>query len=144
MLIRNDSCSYEKEFSLSEFINSGESRFNIGKNKIEISLKKLEEFKVWETLEMSESAAPSLHPPKYPSSSKKPLDPESIADTEIDAEPTGDAAINALFQKIYANATEDTKRAMMKSFIESKGTVLSTNWDEVGEREIEPVPPKNN
>ena len=33
-------------------------------------------------------------------------------------------------QSIYANASEETKRAMMKSFQESNGTVLSTNWNE--------------
>jgi suppressor of G2 allele of SKP1 len=32
---------------------------------------------------------------------------------------------------------EDTRRAMMKSFVESNGTVLSTNWKEVGEKPVE-------
>lgn len=72
------------------------------------------------------------------------FDPNALKDLENEAELSGEAAINALFQKIYADANEDTKRAMMKSFIESKGTVLSTNWNEVGEKSVEPVPPKNN
>ena len=33
------------------------------------------------------------------------------------------------------------KRAMMKSYQESNGTVLSTNWDEVGSKKIECTPP---
>jgi len=30
---------------------------------------------------------------------------------------------------------------MMKSFVESNGTVLSTNWQEVGSKTIECTPP---
>ncbi len=30
---------------------------------------------------------------------------------------------------------------MMKSFVESNGTVLSTNWDEVGGKKVECTPP---
>ena len=36
---------------------------------------------------------------------------------------------------------EDQRRAMMKSFVESNGTVLSTNWDEVGKKEVSCTPP---
>lgn len=37
---------------------------------------------------------------------------------------------------------EDTRRAMMKSFQESNGTVLSTNWQEVGSKKTEWQPPE--
>lgn len=33
---------------------------------------------------------------------------------------------------VCAQGDEDQRRAMMKSFVESNGTVLSTNWSEVG------------
>ena len=36
--------------------------------------------------------------------------------------------LNGFFKKIFAQGDEDTRRAMMKSFVESNGTVLSTNW----------------
>ena len=55
-------------------------------------------------------------------------------------EEDGDPA-SAFFKKLYKNADPDTRRAMMKSYQESSGTVLSTNWTDVGAREIETQPP---
>jgi hypothetical protein len=37
---------------------------------------------------------------------------------------------------------EQTRRAMNKSFVESGGTVLSTNWTDVGAKTVEGTPPK--
>ncbi|KAK8883742.1 hypothetical protein M9Y10_042841 [Tritrichomonas musculus] len=45
-------------------------------------------------------------------------------------------------QQMYKNATPDERRAMMKSFTESGGTVLSGDWADVGSRKVEPQPPK--
>lgn len=54
----------------------------------------------------------------------------------------GDTAVNGFFQQIFAGADEDSKRAMMKSYIESGGTTLSTNWEEVSKDQVEVKPPK--
>ena len=80
-------------------------------------------------------------PPGYPSSNPKARDWEALEreaqEDEEKEEPSGDAALNKLFQQIYKNADDDTKRAMMKSFQTSGGTVLSTNWSEVSKKNYE-------
>ncbi|MES1903930.1 MAG: hypothetical protein MHPSP_004263 [Paramarteilia canceri] len=46
--------------------------------------------------------------------------------------------INVFFNQLYSKANHETKMAMQKSFEESKGTVLSTNWKDVGEKHVDP------
>ncbi|CAM9883728.1 unnamed protein product [Scytosiphon promiscuus] len=88
------------------------------------------------------AAAPSEEPPTKvprPYSSTKDWDVvEKEVQKELDAEkPGGEEALNDLFKSIYGKADEDTRRAMIKSFQTSGGTVLSTNWDEVGKVDYE-------
>ena len=67
----------------------------------------------------------------------------SEEDDGIDSDyDTGDA-VDGFFKKLYAGADDDTRRAMMKSFQESNGTALSTNWTEVGKGKVEPVKSKD-
>jgi suppressor of G2 allele of SKP1 len=60
-----------------------------------------------------------------------------VAREEESESPEGDEAVNKLFQSIYKNANEDTRRAMIKSFQTSGGTCLSTNWEEVEKTDYE-------
>jgi suppressor of G2 allele of SKP1 len=55
--------------------------------------------------------------------------------------PEDQADINKFFQRIYADADEDTRRAMIKSYQESGGTTLSTDWSKVGKGKVETKPP---
>merc|ERR1711869_139526 len=77
----------------------------------------------------------------YPSSNKAKKNWNEIekdAEKELEGEkPEGDEALNKLFRDIYGNASEETRRAMNKSFQTSGGTVLSTNWGDVGKADYE-------
>ncbi|XP_041054888.1 protein SGT1 homolog isoform X2 [Carcharodon carcharias] len=115
--------------------------------KIEIKLKKTEAIR-WEKLE---GVLPDVkhfvpvQPQRYPSSSHCTKNWDKlvmeIKQEENDEKPEGDAALNQLFQKIYADGSDEVKRAMNKSFTESGGTVLSTNWTEVGKKTVAVNPP---
>lgn len=83
----------------------------------------------------------------YPTSSKKKINWDKLQkDIALEEEEEikksgGDAALNAFFSNLYANASDETKRAMNKSFTESNGTALSTNWADVSKKKVESVPP---
>ena len=62
-------------------------------------------------------------------------------DDGIDDYEGGDP-VNGFFQQLYKGADPDTRRAMMKSYQESNGTALSTNWAEVGKGKVETSPPE--
>ncbi|KAK5058519.1 hypothetical protein LTR84_010782 [Exophiala bonariae] len=62
---------------------------------------------------------------------------------DIDSDFDNGDAVDGFFKKLYAGADDDTRRAMMKSFSESNGTSLSTNWSEVGKGRVEEVKSKD-
>lgn len=53
-----------------------------------------------------------------------------------------DSDVNTLFKKIYSEGSDEVRKAMNKSFLESGGTVLSTNWQDVGKDKVEIKPPE--
>jgi suppressor of G2 allele of SKP1 len=79
---------------------------------------------------------------KTTTSSKPTKDWNKVAKEVDEEKPEGEQALNALFQQIYKDADPDTKRAMMKSFTESNGTCLSTNWADIGNKKTEVKPPE--
>jgi suppressor of G2 allele of SKP1 len=68
---------------------------------------------------------------------------EKLADQVLSTEEhQADDDPNAFFKQIFANADPDARRAMMKSYVESNGTALSTNWEDVKNRTVETMPPE--
>lgn len=150
---------YELDLDLYGEVDPAASKYDLLKSKTEIRLKKSGAIK-WPTLEKSNEKAdpyapaptaaappPAVQPkPAYPSSyNRKVFDwdklESEIKKDEKDEKLEGDAALNKLFKDIYGGSDEDTRRAMNKSFQESNGTVLSTNWKDIGKKKTECTPP---
>ncbi|GLD46782.1 protein SGT1 homolog isoform X1 [Lates japonicus] len=138
--------SYSLNLHLLHPIIPQQSSFKILTTKVEIKMKKTDAIR-WEKLEGEgqESNIKHFNPHQYPSSShytckwdKMVVD---IGEEEKNENLEGDAALNKLFQQIYSDGSDEVKRAMNKSFMESGGTVLSTNWKDVGKRKVEMNPP---
>ncbi|XP_038860210.1 protein SGT1 homolog isoform X3 [Salvelinus namaycush] len=123
-----------------------ETRITYTTHQVEVKMQKTEGIR-WEKLE-GEGQEPNVKhfiPNQYPSSSASSRNWDKvvgdISEEEKEKKLEGDAALNELFQQIYCDGTDEVKRAMNKSFMESGGTVLSTNWTDVGKRTVEMSPP---
>lgn len=57
---------------------------------------------------------------------------------DVPKEDQSEMSLMELFRDIYAKGDEDIKRAMNKSLEESGGTVLSTNWNDVKSKKVNP------
>jgi suppressor of G2 allele of SKP1 len=77
----------------------------------------------------------------WDSVTKTILDSEKPKSSSDDPNVSGDSTLNEFFQNLFTNADEDTRRAMMKSFQESGGTALSTNWEDVSKGPVPIKPP---
>merc|ERR1712142_469681 len=129
--IPDTDATYQLNLRLAGKIEKEACAFKVTPTKIEIRLKKAD-LSRWSVLEADGSAnsnvksfevAPSTEPAAaYPTSSKKPKDwdrlEREVKAEEKDEKLEGDAALNKLFQ-------------------ESNGTVLSTNWGEIGGKKTE-------
>lgn len=128
-------------------------KYEVLSTKIEIRLAKAEPIQ-WTSLEFSKdntvlqkiNVSTATQRPYYPSSKPRKVDWDTleaqVKKEEKEEKLDGDAALNKFFRGIYQDADEDTRRAMQKSFVESNGTVLSTNWQEVGSKKVEGSPPE--
>ena len=161
---------YNLELDLAGEVVPAESKYEFLSTKIEIKLKKAVVGLKWPRLEASAAAAalptamasvaPAAKPPA-PYARKKDWNglEQAVKKEEEEEQLDGEAALQKLFRQIYANATDEQRRAMNKSFVrpasvtrismvadltmtasfvdldgpqvESAGTTLSTNWEDV-------------
>lgn len=78
--------------------------------------------------------------PAYPTSSKSgPKDWDNIGKDDDDEDDAKD--VDHFFKQLYKGSTPEQQRAMMKSYLESNGTALSTDWNEVSKGKVETKPP---
>ncbi|KAL6072088.1 Cochaperone protein [Balamuthia mandrillaris] len=134
------------DIELCDKIVPSESRKVVNKTNVEIKLKKANTAS-WTTLERKGETRPwadtsTANKHNYPSSSKHKKNWDVLAKEAEEEKLEGEQALNKVFRDIYSNGTEEQRRAMMKSFLESGGTVLSTNWEDVGKRKVECTPPE--
>jgi len=139
----SNSNDYQLDIDLYEKIVPNECEIEFMSTKIEIKLKKFAQYK-WNDLENKGDSGPKvvLQTPTTVSA-PKPKNWDKIVNEVSGTEPLDDTdGLNKVFQDIFANGTEEQKKAMQKSFLESAGTVLSTNWDEVGKGKVKASPPE--
>jgi len=129
------------------------SSYEILTTKLSLKLTKASRGTKWASLESTEPLQQQDNKQQsgssiaYPTSSRTgaknwdKLEKDAIKDAETWEKPEGDAAANALFRDLYKNASPDVRRAMEKSYVESSGTALSTNWEEVSRGRVETKPP---
>ncbi|EDV92717.1 protein SGT1 homolog [Drosophila grimshawi] len=127
---------YELLLQLLHPINVERSSHKAYATKVEITLAK-ETGVRWESLEQKADVAalPTLQAKNWDR-----LVSEEEKNDEMSAK--GEAALNHLFKKIYSTSTPEVQKAMNKSFSESGGTVLSTNWNEVSKETVTVKPPE--
>jgi suppressor of G2 allele of SKP1 len=141
--------------ALYEQVNVEQSKVQIKTEKVLIKLRKNTFAYEWRELLTKETKKPPPPPsvpmeedkdiPKLDASVPRPYASSRDWNTierklkaeEENEKPQGEDAMNKLFEQIYSKADEDTRRAMIKSYQTSGGTVLSTNWQEVAAKDYE-------
>uniref|UniRef100_A0AC34FEF4 SGS domain-containing protein n=1 Tax=Panagrolaimus sp. ES5 TaxID=591445 RepID=A0AC34FEF4_9BILA len=106
-----------------------ELSYSIKPRKIEISLKK-KDSKHWSELE-------DKHKDEMDAKKRIPTDKWGAVVKEIDEDEAEAKDVDGVLKKLFANCDDDAKKAMMKSWSESGGKVLSMDWNDVKKKKCE-------
>lgn len=108
-----------------------EVSYSVKPRKIDITLKKKDSSTHWGTLEDKHKDEMDAKKKIYSS------DRWGALIHEVEEEESEAKDVDGVLKKLFANCDEDAKKAMMKSWSESGGNVLSMNWDEVKQKKCE-------
>jgi suppressor of G2 allele of SKP1 len=138
---------YVFEVELYREIDTTASKYEVLGSKIEVILAKKVPRENWKDLEARAAepaiAAAAAREGEAPASAAYPYAGKKVDWNKVEQEVQkeekeekleGDAAVMKFFKEIFKDSDEDTRRAMMKSYQESGGKSLSTNWKDVGSR----------
>jgi tetratricopeptide (TPR) repeat protein len=129
------------DITLSNSVIPNSCSYEVNKKRIVFNLKKEVEGFNWVTLDANKvQQAESSFVPSYPTSNRNKKDWTQIdkeIEKELNKDVSGEEGLMKMFKEIYERGDENTRRAMMKSMQTSSGTVLSTNWDEVAQKDYE-------
>lgn len=140
-LHRPDVPDYVMDTQLAESIDAAQSTWSMSRFKVEIRLKKSVPAISWKTLDNEANVVSAAIEAK--ANSMRRLDEtkarqrgwDKVTESELKDYKEDDSSM-ALFKAIYQDADDDTRRAMSKSYSESGGQVLSTDWAEVKKKKV--------
>eukprot|EP01112_Ceratiomyxa_fruticulosa_P009119 TRINITY_DN2379_c0_g1_i4.p1 TRINITY_DN2379_c0_g1~~TRINITY_DN2379_c0_g1_i4.p1 ORF type:complete len:932 (-),score=227.25 TRINITY_DN2379_c0_g1_i4:192-2987(-) len=142
---------YVLDLELCDSVEVPQCTYEILSTKIEIKLKKTRQVK-WDTLESTvpkeekdkDGKKPNIRPWDAPTETKPAQKNwEKIVTESAGTEGLDDRDPQAKFwQDLFADASEEERRAIMKSYTESGGTVLNMNWGEVKKEKTKIYPPE--
>lgn len=128
---------YNVELVPFAYIRPKLTRIQLSPMKVEVILYKVDRGVKWDDLRYQDNlqlADENDKDPLNPNARKTTEDWNKIVQhirLEEELEEARSSNLDAFFRKLYDEGDDDTKRAMIKSFQTSRGTVLSTNWKEV-------------
>lgn len=132
---------YTMNTNLAAPVNPDECKWNMSRFKVEIRLQKVAAGSTWKSLDSGASVvsvaseAREMSRLRIVKSKERQKAWDNVTDKELKDYSEDDSSM-ALFKTIYKDADDDTRRAMMKSYSESGGQVLSTDWGEVKKKKV--------